>query len=161
MIVKAFEKISNGYSPDRFLADPSLVKKFNKLCVELGLKRKPVEINRRLLAMRKRTGGGLIKPTTNYDRRAGLIEKLGPAVEFAMTKMAVRFGASVDDLLASPEIGSAFESVARRIIPRGTAVEYRLCALQIRKATHVKGDMRTLFEEVTAHDIDSHAVWLC
>lgn len=160
VVVKAFEKIRNGYSVDRFLSDPALVKKFNKLCLQLGLKRKPVEINRRLFAMRKRSGGGLIKPTTNFDRRGGLIEKLGPAVEFAMTKMAIRFGASVDDLLSSPELGSEFEAIARRIIPRGTAVEYRLCALQIRKAMHVKSEFKSLFEETTAADIDSHALSL-
>lgn len=148
VIRKAFEEIRDGRSVDRMLADPVLAKRFNTLCRSLGVQQSPADVNRRLLRMRKAAGGGKLQSTTVADKHSGLLERFGAAVEPAMVKMMVRYGASVDDLLADPQLGEVFEAMARATIDGGTAVEYRLCALQIRKCRHLAKADTTLFQEL-------------
>ncbi|MCW5777460.1 MAG: hypothetical protein KIS87_13570 [Phycisphaeraceae bacterium] len=148
VIRKAFEELRGGLAVDRFLADPALTKRFNSLCRRLGVKQSSANVNRRLLRLRKATGGGRLRPATIRDVHPRLTERIGPAAESAMVKMLVRFGASVDDILADPELGEEYEAFARLVIDDGTALEYRLCALQIRKSRHLSKQDRMLFEEL-------------
>ncbi|MDQ7014280.1 MAG: hypothetical protein Q9O74_10335 [Planctomycetota bacterium] len=148
VIRKSFEEIRDGMSVDRMLADPVLTKRFNSLCRTLGVRQSAADINRRLLRMRKASGGGILRRTTVADKHPGLLDRFGPAVEPAMVKMLVRYGASVDDLLADPELGESFEAMARATIEGGTSVEYRLCALQIRKSRYLTKADTPLFQQL-------------
>ncbi|HEX8877910.1 MAG TPA: hypothetical protein VF777_14270 [Phycisphaerales bacterium] len=67
--------------------------------------------------------------------------------------MQIRHGASVDDVIADLEIGSQFTSLARAISPGGTSLQYRLCALQIRKNRHVTAGEHALFETLRAESL--------
>lgn len=145
-IVRAFEKIRQGLSVDRFLCDPALSKKLQRECAELGLHAPEPALNLRLLAIRKSAGRGTFKETQRPAAARDIVERLGLGVEAAMRHVSLRFGASVDDLLAHPEIGKAFVDHARRISRGGNEVEYRLCALQIRKGRHISG----IYEEKVA-----------
>jgi hypothetical protein len=146
VIAKAFERVRDGLSADRLLADPEHAIRFDRLCAQLGVKQPPAAINRRLLRLRKASGGGQLKPTSRREVFADLTEVLGPAVEFALAKVRVRYGASVDDVLADPDIGAEFETVAREITPGHSPLEYRICALQIRKNRHLERREEALFD---------------
>lgn len=155
VIRKVFEQVREGLAVDTFLADPRRAKRFATMCRRLGLKKPVAAINRRLLALRKRTGGGPFKPATAKARHGGLLQRFGPAVEAAMTKLRIRRGISVDDILADPELGDELESLATRMIAGGTPEDYRLCALQVRKARHLDKSERTLFEAIDPDSVMS------
>jgi hypothetical protein len=138
LIVRAFERVRGGLSIDRFLCDPSLSRKLQSECASLGLRAPEAAINLRLLSIRKQSSHEF-RNTEQPARARGIVERLGLGVEAAMRYIAVRFGASVDDMLAHPEIGRAFVEFARRISRGGSDVDYRLCALQIRKGRHISG----------------------
>lgn len=146
VIVRAFEKIRQGLSVDRFLCDPALSKRLQRECAELGLAAPEPAINLRLLAIRKSAGRGTFKETQRPAGARDIVERLGLGVEAAMRHIALRFGASVDDMLAHPEIGRVFVDHARRIARGGNEIDYRLCALQIRKGRHISG----VYEEKVA-----------
>lgn len=153
VIRKAFEKIRDGLAVDRFLADPTLAKRFNSLCRKLGVRARPGAVNLRLLRLRKASGGGRLRPSTRREQHNRLIELFGPGVEAAMVKLSARYGASVDDVLAEPDLGQRFEALAREVSPGGTPLEYRLCALQIRKSRRLSRPDRDLFERLSTADI--------
>lgn len=148
VIRKTFERMRDGLAVDRFLADPALARKFAQQCVDLGIKRSHADINRRLLKMRKASGGGLLAPTSNSPKHRGLADRFGFGVESAIVKLHLRHGASVDDVLADVELGEVFEKTARRLSPGGRPVEYRVCALQLRKRRHLTPQMRSLFDNM-------------
>ncbi len=128
-IVAAFEQVHEGYAIDRAFADPSLTKRFVDLSSELGVDGTHETICRRLLNIRK--SGSFKVATTNKDRR-----DLGPyfiPAEIAFAQLSYRYDASYDDLLVSPEIGAAFDSLAMKIGHTGNAIDYRLAALSLRK----------------------------
>ncbi|MBS0187921.1 MAG: hypothetical protein JSS51_07620 [Planctomycetes bacterium] len=139
IIIRAFEKLRKGLSVDRFLCDPALSKRLQRECAGHGLVAPEPAINLRLLAIRKSAGHGTLKQTDRPTAARDIVERLGLGVEAAMRHIALRFGASVDDMLAHPEIGKVFVDFARRIIRGGSEIEYRLCALQIRKGRHISG----------------------
>lgn len=148
VIRRVFERQRKGFSVDRFLADPDLAHRFVNACHEAGLQARGADINRRLLALRKASGGGRLDPSAKPERHDGLVSRLGPGVEYALRRMQIRHGASVDDVLADLEIGKQFSSIARAISPGGRSFEYRLCALQIRKNRHVAASERSLFSKL-------------
>jgi hypothetical protein len=145
-IIRAFEKVRQGLSVDRFLCDPSLSRRLQRECAELGVVAPEPALNLRLLAIRKSAGRGIFKETQRPAGARDIVERLGLGVEAAMRHIALRFGASVDDMLAHPEIGRVFVDHARRIARGGNEIEYRLCALQIRKGRHISG----IYEEKVA-----------
>lgn len=139
VIVRLFERLRQGLSIDRFLCDPSLSRRLHRECAEQGLNVPEPALNLRLLAIRKSARRGTFKDTTRPAVARDIIERLGLGVEAAMRHISLRFGASVDDMLAHPEIGKVFVEHARRIARGGNEIEYRLCALQIRKGRHISG----------------------
>lgn len=139
IIIRAFESVRDGLSVDRFLCDPALSRKLQRECMQLGVTAPEAALNLRLLAIRKNAGRGRFRETKRTAAARDIVERLGLGVEAAMRHITLRFGASVDDMLAHPEIGRAFVEHARRIATGGNEIDYRLCALQIRKGRHISG----------------------
>jgi len=67
-----------------------------------------------------------------------------------MTKIRVLVGASTDEILADPNLGKRFEEICSAITPGGSSLEYRLCALQIRKNRYLKKQELPLFDRLDA-----------
>jgi hypothetical protein len=129
-IVKAFAQIHDGFSIDRTLADPRLAAQFVGRCQHLGIDASHAAICRRLLRLRK--AGGFPVRTTRQDRR-NLHPFLIPA-ELAFAKLTYRYDASYDDLLADPDVGSAFDENVVGLGQSKDVVTYRLAALHLRKS---------------------------
>ncbi len=155
IIRKVFEEMREGMAVDRFLADPSLARRFVSTCQKLGLRVSPPAINRRLLRMRKAAGGGPFRKAIRQPAKRGLFDLYGMGVEAGMVKVSARHGASVDDILADLEIGEQFEKIAKTVSPGGSAIDYRLCALQVRKHRHLSKSDRSLYEDIDAGKIIS------
>jgi hypothetical protein len=76
----------------------------------------------------------------------------------ASSQIRYRYGASVDDILAYPEIGEEFDKLAERLAPGWTPLEYRLAALYVRKnLRRCKREERSLFNRINASRADSAA----
>lgn len=131
-IVKAFARVHRGYSADRLLADPDLDKAFIDACRDLGINEPPAAVNRRLLRIRKATDLPNRLPRTSVEDPRDLRPFLITA-ELAFAQIGYRYEASYDDLISDPEIGAAFDALARRMGHEGSAVDYRLAALHLRK----------------------------
>lgn len=131
-IVQAFSAVHLGYSVDRLLADPVLTRKFTDQCRKDGLTAPAAAINRRLLRIRKATDLPVVLPKATREDPRNLPPFL-IAAELAFVQVTYRFGATVDDLLADPELGEFFDQLAMKIHPGGEAVDYRLAALHLRK----------------------------
>jgi len=132
-IVVIFEHMRQGVSIDAFLADPVKSKNFVAKCRSAGINASHYQICMRLFAIRKTKGSSVFRPTEMVTRADNLMDRYSPGVEVSLLKVSTETGASVDDMIAHPELGKDFVRIAKKISPGGTHREYRLCALQVRK----------------------------
>lgn len=158
-IARAFEETRQGFPLDRFLADPGLVKKFFERCRDLEVIAPDHALALRLLTFRKspKKYPKLVKPAAAKEKRRDFSAYVY-AAEMALTQVKYRYGASVDDILAYPEIGKEFDKLAQRLYPGMTPLDYRLAALHVRKCltTPSKGE-RPLFERIKTADVERKA----
>jgi hypothetical protein len=129
IVVDSFAAIHDGYSVDRTLADPRLAARFVKRCQQLGIDAPHAAICRRLLCLRK--AGGFPVKTTREDKRD--LHPFRIPAELAFAKLTYRYDASYDDLLADPDVGSAYDEIVAKFSQMGDIVAFRLAALHLRK----------------------------
>src|SRR5207249_3652936 len=79
------------------------------------------------------------------------------ASEMASVQVKYRYGASVDDILAYPDIGHQFDELAKRLQPGYTPLEYRLAALHIRKSQYIEKDERARYYRLRAREAEQVA----
>jgi hypothetical protein len=143
LIVKAFEEVRGPAdaraATDELLWNVQLTTLFVDKCRELsGLLAKKAFFVRRLINVRKNPGsygkkGIKIEPATKKEVHASIVPRFAHVIEFSLVKLRYRYGASIDDILMSDELGNSFERVAHQIEPSLSAVDLRLGALSIRK----------------------------
>lgn len=129
-IVQAFERASQGFSPDRVVADPDLNRAYLYECNRLGLNQDPPTLNRTLLNLRKR--GGL----RGLGSRRTVV-KYRPDYHFA-AEIAARYlerqkEITLDQIICDPALADEFDEIAKSIAPGGASLEYRWAALSLRK----------------------------
>ncbi|MDB5320320.1 MAG: methylase domain protein [Phycisphaerales bacterium] len=131
-IATAFEKVRNGYEPDRVLVDPVLSREFLAECRKRGVTAPQSLIYKRLQSFRKSSTYGIkLEPTT---RDAELIpEPYFYAAELGYVQLTYRRQASVDDVLTDPEIGKEFVELCKGFAPNGSAMIFKWAALRLRK----------------------------
>lgn len=154
-VIRAFEETRKGFPLDRVLADPVLTEKLFKRCRQLEVDAPSYKIALRLLAIRKspRRNARLKKATKPEPKRD--FSAYSFAAEMAIAQMKYRHGASVDDILAYPEIGQEFDALAGRLYPGLTPLEYRLAALHVRKSRYCKSEERALFDSMKTQRAES------
>lgn len=153
LIAEVFERIRSGLSVDAFLADPKLSRDLAAGVRASGVRASQFQIAMRLFALRKQASD-LISKTSRQTRTRDLLSKYGPGTEAAMLRTTARFGASVDDMVAHPQVGREFVRLAKKISPGGTAKEYRLSALQIRKSRNLSHSDQQQTEKLHASELD-------
>lgn len=137
-LLAALDATSQGFSPDRIVADPDLNAAFVAECSRLGLTASAATLNRTLLNLRKR--GEL---SGRKSRRTSLPNE--DDYRFA-SEMAVRFlerrdGVSLDDIICDPGLAGEFKTMATRICPGATPLQYRWAALNLRKARRLEPEL--------------------
>jgi predicted GIY-YIG superfamily endonuclease len=137
-IVEAFHHASQGFSPDRVVADPDLNRAFLTECNRLGLGSDAANLNRSLLNLRKR---GALRGISS--RRT--IRKDRPEYRFA-AEIAARFlerenEITLDQIICDPEYAARFDEIAKTIVPGGESFEYRWAALNLRKQQRLKPEL--------------------
>src|SRR5262245_41527575 len=130
-LVAALDAASQGYSPDRVVADPELNAVFLGECARLGLCQSPSELNRALLNLRKRGElSGRESRRTSFDCE----DDYRFSAEMAVRFLERRDGVSLDDIICSPALAAEFDTLAANIFPGLTPLQYRWAALNLRKA---------------------------
>jgi hypothetical protein len=137
-IAAAFHRASQGFSPDRVLADPDLNRAYLLECDREGLGSDAATLNRSLLNLRKR--GGL----RGLGSRRTLIRDQ-PDYRFA-AEIAARFlekenDIALDQILCDPLCAQRFDEIAMTIAPGGKPFEYRWAALCLRKQRRLKPEL--------------------
>jgi GIY-YIG catalytic domain len=137
-IVEAFRHASQGFSPDRVIADPDLNRAYLSECNRLGLGSDAAKLNRLLLNLRKR---GALRSVSS--RRTILKDQ--PDYRFA-AEIAVRFlerenEVTLDQIICDPQYAERFDEIAKSIVPGGKSFEYRWAALNLRKQQRLKPEM--------------------
>jgi len=145
-----FLEVRRGFSPDRVVADPSLNHAFLLACRREGLQGSDVQLNTRLLSLRKRgVLPGLKSKRTSFSDRDDYIF----ASEIAVRHLERKHGASLDRIICDPVLASEFDAIAGRIAPGYTPLQYRWAALNLRKT-------RRLRPETLGHAIEAAKIEL-
>jgi hypothetical protein len=150
-VVRAFDAVRNARqdrgSSDLYVADPERNLLFLEKCREFGLTVSDYTLNKTLFYARKNNylkGLKLVRTSFNYEDYAF-------ACEFAATELKYRRGATTDDILCDPGLAAEFDSIARRLAPGFSSLEYRWAILSIRKAGgHEKLKLDFPFPKLTA-----------
>ncbi len=158
IIVRAFSEtrieiragVQDFLSSDRMIADPYLDKKFIELCMKYGLKTNPVNLNLRLMALRKAKKLSHLPPS---KKRSGLTPIVSSIISFAselgLRLIRIRKGVTLDQILCDPKLADEFDKLAKSISPGYSPLEYRLAALNVRKrGTFKRVDERVTFESI-------------
>jgi site-specific DNA-methyltransferase (adenine-specific) len=137
-LVEAFHQASQGFSPDRVVADPDLNCAYLSECDRLGLGSDAAKLNRSLLNLRKR---GALRGLAS--RRTILRDQ--PEYRFA-AEIAARFlerenDITLDDIICDPQYSGRFDDIAKTIVPGGKSLEYRWAALNLRKQQRLKPEL--------------------
>lgn len=148
-LVEAFQRVYDGFSLDRVVADPALNRRLGDVCVELGLPGELRTWNRFLFGMRKRGQLAQFPTTRRTDFQWEECEDYLFASEIAWRQLIDEGHRSLDDILCDPFLAARFDALASRWAPDRKPLEYRWAALKLRKAAkHVRarasllGDVR-------------------
>ena len=139
VLVKAFESVRDGASPDSLLWDRKLARKFVKECRQLGIHAPEKILKRRLINVRKNSPrykdhGIVLSPTTKKDPHPSIVPQCAHVIEFALVRLRYRYGSSIDDILLDPALADAYEEMCTEIAPQLSSIDVRLAALYIRKS---------------------------
>jgi hypothetical protein len=137
-IERAFHHASQGYSPDRVVADPDLNHAYLSECNRLGLGSDAATLNRSLLNLRKRGSlRGLASRRTllrgHHDYRF--------AAEIAARFLERENEVTLDQIICDPRYAERFDEIAKAMVPGGKSFEYRWAALNLRKQRRLKPEL--------------------
>lgn len=138
-LVTAFDAVSDGYSPDRVVADPEIDRRFIDECRARGLDAPPTVLNRSLLNLRKAgalSGRPPARKTTFLDE-----DEYRFAAEMAVRAIERRDGISLDDVICNPALAVELDKLAGEIAPGFSSLQYRWAALNLRKASKLKPEL--------------------
>jgi len=131
-----FLKVCEGYSADRVVADPIFNERFLDQCKQAGLMESAAELNARLLNARKSgwlSGVPRAKKTSFADEDEYCFASEVVARFFEHSR-----GLTVDQVICNPAIASEFDTMAAKIAPGYTPLQYRWAALNLRKSKRLK-----------------------
>ena len=138
-VFDAFVAASNGFAPDRVVADPDLDNRFISECRMRGLSDSAPALNRSLLNLRKAGGlSGLAKPKrTQFSYQ----DEYRFASEMAARFLERRDGVSLDQIICDPLRADELDRLAARIAPGFSPLQYRWAALNLRKTKRLAPEL--------------------
>ena len=137
-IDQAFRCASQGFSPDRVVADPDLNRAYLSECIRLGLGLDAATLNRSLLNLRKR--GGLRGLASRRTILRGQLD-FRFAAEIAARFLERENEITLDQIICDPRHAERFDEIAMTIVPGGRSFEYRWAALNLRKQQRLKPEL--------------------
>ena len=158
-VVQAFEDVRHGAAVDAILWDKPLARAFANRCHQAGLEAPDAFLNRRLMHIRKSIRryaehGISLSPTTKREVHKSIVPQYAHVIEFALTRLRYRYGASIDDILLDPQLGERFEQLASDLAPGLRDVDLRLGALYIRKTRAIEKDKLARIQALDPEVVD-------
>lgn len=144
----AFQKVNDGFSTDRVLADPELNTRFISACREQGLVASAEELNRNLINLRK---SGKLGKQKSKQTRFDDDDEYRFAAEIAVRHIERRDQITLDDILVNPKLATEFDAICEDLAPGHLPLQYRWAALKLRKS-------RGLSPETISHAIPAETV---
>jgi hypothetical protein len=137
-LVEAFDATCRGFSPDRVVADPELNSAFIAEANQLGLVGSTATLNRSLINLRKQGDlpGRKSKRTSFPDEGDYRF-----AAEMAIRFLERRDGISLDSIICDPALAAEFDSIAAKLAPGYSPLQYRWAALNLRKMSRLKPEL--------------------
>jgi site-specific DNA-methyltransferase (adenine-specific) len=132
-LIDAFAKSSQGFSPDRVVADPELNQEFVDRCRKLGLTGDARIWNWKLFNYRKAGKLSSVPSTQRTQISWKDCDQFLFASEIALAKMISEGSESIDAILCDPEQAQRFDTIAKSFCPGFEPFQYRWCALMLRK----------------------------
>jgi site-specific DNA-methyltransferase (adenine-specific) len=134
-LIEAFQRVSNGFSVDRVVADPELDAAFEGACKDMSL---PGDIrwwNRQLFQLRKSGKLGHIPTERRTEISWQDCDAFLFASEIAWRHMLDRGPKSLDEILCDPSWAAEFDRLAAALAPGEdfTPLQFRWGALKLRK----------------------------
>ena len=139
LIRQVFERVHEGFSADRMIADPELNSAFLRECAALHLEFPARRLNRALMNLRK--SGTLDVETTH--RTSFDDEYYRFASEIAIRLLERRDGTTLDEIICDPSRAAEFDEIAASISPGFTPLNYRWAALSLRKQRELRPEVAT------------------
>jgi hypothetical protein len=137
-LVDSFHCASQGFSPDRVVADPDLNRVFLSECARLGLSSNAATLNRSLLNLRKSGAlGGVSSRRTVFRNQA----EYRFAAEIAARFLERKLDIALDQIICDPSIAGEFDEIAKSIAPGRSSLEYRWAALNLRKKKQLEPEL--------------------
>ncbi len=153
-VFNAFMEIRQDLPPESVLIDKKLASRLHKESRRLGLSASGADITRRLQNIRKNPSRyakhGLIFPKSEKSQTPSIVSEYAHVIEFALSKLRIRYGATIDDVLISPEYGEEYEQMVAIAAPELSSSSVRLAALYIRKSRFIPKDKLDLVESLNA-----------
>ncbi|HEY8665696.1 MAG TPA: hypothetical protein VIL86_03480 [Tepidisphaeraceae bacterium] len=142
IVYDAFLRISNGTSAETVLLDKSLASKFHSESRKLGFHASAADMNRRLINIRKNPARyekhGIVLPeATKVTPHPSIVPQYAHIIEFALARLRLRYGVTIDDILIDPELTAQYEEMVSSAAPSLTSEQVRLAALYIRKTRYI------------------------
>ena len=139
LIRQVFERVHEGFSADRMIADPELNSAFLRECDVLRLEFPAKHLNRALMNLRK--SGTLDVETTH--RTSFDDEDYRFASEIAIRLLERRDGTTLDEIICDPTSAAEFDELAASISSGFTPLKYRWAALSLRKRRALRPEVAT------------------
>jgi hypothetical protein len=160
LILQAFSDVSDGASTEGVIIDSSLASKFHSAARKLGVHASAADMNRRLFNIRKNPArykrhGLEIPKATKSLPHPSIVPRYAHVIEFALTRLRYRYGATIDDILIDPALGAEYEQMAAMAAPGLSSMELRLAALYIRKTRYIPKNSEGLIESLNTRKIDA------
>jgi site-specific DNA-methyltransferase (adenine-specific) len=137
-IAQAYLEVRDGYSIDRVVADPELDRKLLRRCRDLGLAGTDFELNWRLFNGRKNKWLTDLPKTKNYtpSRKDEFEFSSEIAIRYVQEQIEARERrhVSLDKIICDPDLAAEFDTIAARLAPGFSPLDYRWVALGVRKA---------------------------
>lgn len=137
-VAQAYLEIREGYSIDRVIADPEMNRRYLHRCRELGLSGTDFELNWQLTGARK--AGYLTDMPKTRKYTPSRVDDFEFSSEIAYRYVQEQVerkenrSVSLDKILCNPELASKFDTIAGRLAPGFSPLDYRWVALAVRKA---------------------------
>ncbi len=137
-LTAAFDVTCQDFSPDRVVADPDLNAAFLLECSRLGLTGSAATLNRGLLNLRK---SGELRGRKSRRTSFPNEDDYRFAAEMAVRFLERRDGVSLDGIICDSALADEFDTLAARICPGFTPLQYRWAAFNLRKAQKLKPEL--------------------
>lgn len=139
LVLQAFLRTRDGYSPDAVIADPALNSRFLAACRELGAEGQDVELNHCLYNLRK--SGALEDHPTTGRIRVTKRDEYEFAAEIAARYLERRHNTNLDRIICDPVLVEEFDKLAQELSPGFTPFDYRFAALNLRKSRRLRPEV--------------------